>query len=86
MGQRLKVTFENGKTIIDGIPALLYINNNGRGVGQLYKNGKQLTHLQKVNIQTEQTEKICPVTCEVKFAVQQEQEAIMNAENNSFGI
>jgi len=86
MSQRLKVTFENGKTIIDGIPALLYINSDGRGVGQLYKNGKRLTHLQKVNIQAEQTEKICPVICEVRFAVRQEQEVTMNAENNSIGI
>lgn len=42
MGQRLKVTFENGKTIIDGIPALLYINNNGRGLGNYIKMGNSL--------------------------------------------
>lgn len=44
------VTFENGKTIIDGIPAILYINGEGNGVGKLYHNGKKIEGLQEVNL------------------------------------
>ena len=35
----LKVTFENGKIIIEGNPTMLYINENGTGCGQLFING-----------------------------------------------
>jgi hypothetical protein len=49
----MEVKFENGKTIIDGVPALLYINEKGHGVGQIYKNGEKLTGLQKVSINAE---------------------------------
>jgi len=67
--QKLNVTFENGKTIIEGTPALLYINCNGYGVGQLYKNGEQLTHLIKIDIHAEINNQ---TTYDVKFATKQE--------------
>lgn len=54
ISRNIKVTFEDGKTIIEGTPALLFISAEGHGVGQLYKDGKCITHLQKVNIQAQQ--------------------------------
>jgi len=47
---KMKVRFEDGRTIIDGIPALLYINEKGIGVGQLFLGENQETGLRAVDI------------------------------------
>lgn len=52
-GKKLNVTFENGKTIIDGIPSILYLNSSNHGVGQLFNGEKVITGLQKVSIQAD---------------------------------
>lgn len=71
IGQKMDVTFEGGKTIIEGTPALLFISSDGRGVGQLYDNGKRVTKLREVKIESKTNDFS---TYDVKVAVIKEGE------------
>jgi hypothetical protein len=58
---KMNVRFEDGKTIIDGIPELLYINEECYGVGQLFLGEKQETGLRSIDIHASTiTDEYCP--------------------------
>lgn len=71
--KKLNVTFENGKTIIDGAPSLLYLSKEGRGIGQLYSNGQPVGKLISLNISAHTNDF---ATYDIKVAVAPDKEGV----------
>lgn len=53
----MNVYFEDGKTIIDGIPDILYFNESGRGVGSLFRRTEKLQNI--INLKIEANSDTC---------------------------
>jgi hypothetical protein len=80
ISRRLNVTFEDGKTIIDGIPSILYFSAMNHGVGQLYLGDEPVTGLIEVGINAKSNNyKIYPIELRLQLAVKRfEQEGDKN--------
>lgn len=81
----MEVKFENGKTIIDGTPALLYLNEKGHGVGQIYRNGERLTGLIKVNIEAE-TDRFTTFDVKLNVTRNKPETVIIHTDEQTFEI